>query len=386
LKILSLTDLSSIGGAAIAGNRISETLRSNGVEVVQLSSDGRISKENRVLLNGKKFSSLDNILSPFFSKRIAKSLRDNNIKHQFRKFLQKECFDAINIHNLHCAGWPISLVNTALEFAPVAWTLHDCWSFLGCFHSSHCSPPSNALKKELNDFWKSLKLTKPKHSLTAATPSEWINKQASSYYWNEYEVKTVRNPVPKSFFEPLDRESCKKALDLSLEKPIILCIAGNLNNEMKGGAILQEILNSDAKDHCQFLLIGEEDELKNSETRRLGFIMDELTLRIAFNAADLLLHPAQVDNLPNTVAEAMSAGTPILAFKTGGLPEMVIPDKSGWLVPEINAQLMALELHSIIKTKSYKNLRNSTKEIAEQLFAPKEIGKQYMELIQEIVS
>jgi len=155
---------------------------------------------------------------------------------------------------------------------------------------------------------------------------------------------------------------------------------------MKGGAILQEILNSDAKDHCQFLLIGEEDELKNSETRRLGFIMDELTLRIAFNAADLLLHPAQVDNLPNTVAEAMSAGTPILAFKTGGLPEMVIPDKSGWLVPEINAQLMALELHSIIKTKSYKNLRNSTKEIAEQLFAPKEIGKQYLELIQGIVS
>jgi len=126
LKILSLTDLSSIGGAAIAGNRISETLRSNGVEVVQLSSDGRISKEKRVLLNGKKFSSLDNILSPFFSKRIAKSLRDNNIKHQFRKFLQKESFDAINIHNLHCAGWPISLAKTALEFAPAVWTLHDC--------------------------------------------------------------------------------------------------------------------------------------------------------------------------------------------------------------------------------------------------------------------
>ena len=82
----------------------------------------------------------------------------------------------------------------------------------------------------------------------------------------------------------------------------------------------------------------------------------------------------------------MSAGTPVLAFQTGGLPEMVVPDKSGWLVPKINAQLMAKELHSIVKSKSYKNLRNSTKELAEQLFSPKEIGKQYMELIQEKVS
>ena len=65
---------------------------------------------------------------------------------------------------------------------------------------------------------------------------------------------------------------------------------------------------------------------------------------------------------------------------------MVVSGKSGWLIPEINAQLMAQELHSIIKSKSYKNLRNSTKELAEQLFATKEIGKQYMELIQEIVS
>jgi glycosyltransferase involved in cell wall biosynthesis len=386
LKILSLTDLSSIGGASIAGNRITETLKANGAVVVQLSSDGKISKEKRVLLNGKKFTSLDNLFSPLISERIAKSLRENNINHQFRKFLQRERFDAVNIHNLHCAGWPISLVNTALEFAPVAWTLHDCWSFLGCFHSSHCPSPSNSFKNRLNEFWTSFELTKPRHSLTAATPSEWIKNQAASSYWNDYVVKTIRNPVPKSFFELLDRESCKKALDLSLEKPIILCIAGNLNNEMKGGAILQEILNSDAKDNCQFLLIGEENELKNSESRSLGFIMDELTLRIAYNAADLLLHPAQIDNLPNTVAEAMSAGTPVLAFQTGGLPEMVVSGKSGWLVPEINAQLMIHELHSIIKLKTYKNLRNSTQELARQLFDPKKIGEQYMNLFQGLVS
>ena len=378
--------MSSTGGAAIAGNRITDALRAYGTEVIQLSADGRNTKEQRALFNGKKFSALHDLLSPLIPASKAKSLRDKNLNHQFRKLLQQERFDAINIHNLHSVGWPISLVRTALEFAPVIWTLHDCWSFLGSFHSSHCPPASNALKKILNDFWKSLELTKPKHSLTAATPSEWINNQASSYYWNEYVIKTIRNPVPKSFFELLDRESCKKALSLTLEKPTILCIAGNLNEEMKGGSILKEILKLDTKDHCQFLLVGEDGEISDSEIRSLGFIKDEVTLRIAYNAADVLLHTARVDNLPNTVAESMSAGTPILAFKTGGLPEMVISGKSGWLVPEMNAQLLAQELDSIVKSKSYKDLRNSSKELAEQLFAPKKIGMQYMELMEGLVS
>ena len=386
MKILSISDLSAAGGAAIAGNRISDALRTNGAEVIQLSSDGRNTDEQKALFNGKKFSALHDLLSPLIPASKAKSLTENNLNQQLRKFLQQQKFDAINIHNLHSAGWPISLVSTALEFAPVIWTLHDCWSFLGTFHSSYCNPASNYSKRILSKFWKSLELKQSINSLASVTPSKWLRGQATSSFWSEYAVKTINNPVPKSFLEQLDRESCKKALGISLDQPTVLCIAGNLNEEMKGGTILKEILNSDAKDYCQFFLIGEGNQFNDPKIRSLGFVKDELTLRIAYHAADVLLHPAQIDNLPNTVAESMSCGTPVLAFNTGGLPEMVISGKSGWLVPEMNAHLLAQELDSIVKSKSYKDLRNSTKELAEQLFAPKEIGMQYMEFIEGLVS
>ena len=386
MKILSISDLCSTGGASIAGNRISDALRTNGAEVIQLSSDGRNTKEQRALFNGKKFSAAHDLLSPLVSASKAKSLRDNNLNHQFRKFLQKEKFDAINIHNLHNVGWPISLVSTAMEYAPVIWTLHDCWSFLGSFYPTHCPASSDSLKLELNSFWRCMKCLPPQHSLTAATPSDWMNKQASSSHWNGFTVHSIHNPVPKSFFEPLDRESCKKALGLSLEKPTILCIAGNLNEERKGGPILKRILESEVQDHCQFMLIGEGNGLNNPEVKDLGYVHDEITLRIAYHAADVLLHPAQVDNLPNTVAESMSCGTPVLAFHAGGLPEMVVPDKSGWLVEEVNSNAMIEKLVSVLQSKQANELKQSTKEIAHKLFNEIKVADDYYKAFKQSLS
>ena len=210
-----------------------------------------------------------------------------------------------------------------------------------------------------------------------------MNKQASSSHWNGFKVQTIHNPVPKSFYEPLDRESCKKALGLSLEKPVFLSIAGNLDEERKGGPILKEILESDVKDHSQFLLIGQGNQFNDHKIKSLGYVQDEITLRIAYHAADVLLHPAQVDNLPNTVAESMSCGTPVLAFHTGGLPEMVIPQKSGWLVYENSALAMQNEIKNVLASRSYLKVRNTTKKISREFFNSKTIALQYEELLTE---
>jgi glycosyltransferase involved in cell wall biosynthesis len=386
LRILSLSDLSSTGGAAIAGNRISDALKTRGADVIQLSSDGSNTKDQRALFNGKKFSAFHDLLSPFVHASKANSLRDNNLNHQFRKFLKHEKFDVINTHNLHSAGWPISLVFTALEYAPVVWTLHDCWSFLGSFYPSHCPASSDSLKLELKSFWRSIECGPTKHTLTAVTPSDWMNKIASSSLWSDCTVQTIHNPVPKSFFEALDRESCKKSLGLALEKPTVLCVAGNLNEERKGGPILKEMLELGSKDQFQLLLIGEGNQFNDSKIKSLGFIKDEITLRIAYHAADVLLHPALVDNLPNTVAESMSCGTPVLGFNVGGLPEMVSQDKSGWLVEEINTTAMTKKLNSVLQSKQAYDLRQSTKETAESLFNEKKVADDYFKAFKNSLS
>lgn len=51
------------------------------------------------------------------------------------------------------------------------------------------------------------------------------------------------------------------------------------------------------------------------------------------DAADVLLHPTHVDALPTALIEALAAGTPVVATRVGGVPELVDDGVTGRLVP-----------------------------------------------------
>lgn len=53
-------------------------------------------------------------------------------------------------------------------------------------------------------------------------------------------------------------------------------------------------------------------------------------------SADLLVHPALWEGMPNAVLEAMAAGLPVVATAVEGAEELVVPGQTGWLVPPSN--------------------------------------------------
>ena len=384
MKILTLSDFCQVGGAAIAANRISHSLSEKNVSITSVSLDARHQDNNSSkLLLGRKFLLLEQFLfSSRFSSILVPKLKSREWCKQFSLLLNRGKPDGVLIHNIHSAPWPINIVKTALHHAPVVWTLHDCWSFLGSFYPRHSTQPTKLLKKQIDSFWSTLRSEPPRHRLCAITPSFWMKQEAEKHDWSEYEVYSIHNPIPDFFFADIDRKACKQALSLDESKTTVLCVAGNLDEERKGGGYLKDILNTNWGEDVQFLTVGSGyiSSPFTSKERNLGFIQDELTLRIAYNASDILLHPAPIDNLPNTVAESMACGTPVLAFNTGGLPEMVVPQKSGWLVDEINAGRMITKLGDVIKSNSFNQLRNSTKESAHKLFNGGSIGNKYLEI------
>jgi glycosyltransferase involved in cell wall biosynthesis len=63
----------------------------------------------------------------------------------------------------------------------------------------------------------------------------------------------------------------------------------------------------------------------------LGWIDDDLHLRLVYNAADLLVGPSLQDNFPNVFVEAMACGLPAVGFDVGGIPEIVKHGERGYI-------------------------------------------------------
>ena len=343
---------------------------------------------NFAFFQGRKASFLNYTLEKVGLHSLRFKVLKKDTLRQFQRIAEVAKPDCILFHNLHGASWPQEMVIQAAKSFPTSWTLHDCSSFLSTYYPSHCSSPTTETVRECKNFWVTMEKSKTVFPLHAVTPSNWLKKEATSSYWGEDSVVTIHNPIPDFFFKPRDSDTCKKALLLNPDKRVVLIIAGDLKEERKGGRIIKELINSFSWKNVQLLLVGsgfDKDDVEQENIKCLGIVKDEVTLQIAYNAADILFHPAPVDNLPNTVAEAMSCGIPVLAFQTGGLPEMIIDGETGWLVKKIESSSILKTLKEIISAPIGANFGKASRVQAKKLFDSQTIGKKYVDHISKLI-
>ena len=123
------------------------------------------------------------------------------------------------------------------------------------------------------------------------------------------------------------------------------------------------------------------------EVISLGYIDHERTKVLAYNAADLFLHPACVDNLPNVVMESIACGTPVVAFPIGGVPDMVRPGVTGWLARELSGEALGLVIEESIKSMADGlNLRGKCREVAEAEYGDELQASRYVSLFEGLIA
>ncbi|MBN8500207.1 MAG: glycosyltransferase family 4 protein [Sphingomonadales bacterium] len=71
-----------------------------------------------------------------------------------------------------------------------------------------------------------------------------------------------------------------------------------------------------------------------------------------YAAADCLLNPSTVDNMPISILEAFASGVPVVSTCAGGIPNMVEQGVSGLLVPVGDHEAMARELLHVLQDPS----------------------------------
>ena len=78
----------------------------------------------------------------------------------------------------------------------------------------------------------------------------------------------------------------------------------------------------------------------NEHMRSLGPVPHEIIPKVLSRASVLVL-PSYTEGLPTVCLEALASGVPVVASRIGGLPEVVIDGRTGYLFPPGNAELSA---------------------------------------------
>ncbi len=90
----------------------------------------------------------------------------------------------------------------------------------------------------------------------------------------------------------------------------------------------------------------------------VGFLGSE-ELNALYARSHVFLHPSEVtdganqEGVPNAMLEAMATGLPIAATLHGGIPEAVKSEESGILVPERDAEALAVALERMTESSEY---------------------------------
>ena len=169
------------------------------------------------------------------------------------------------------------------------------------------------------------------------------------------EVSVIPNGVDATRFHPIDRAEARRKLELG-EGPVILSVGNLVPNKGMDRLIraLASVSPGSSAARATLVIVGrgpEEERLRTlaaglglRERVRLTGVVAHESLGSWYAAADLFALATEREGWPNAVLESLACGTPVVATRVGGVPEILRSDRLGTMVePSDQAFAQAIE-------------------------------------------
>ena len=283
------------------------------------------------------------------------------------RFIKEYDPDVIHLHNLHGYYLNVGLLFDYLKTCDkkVVWTLHDCWAFTGhCPYftiarcdkwETGCYKCPNRKEYPKSFFDNSKKMWKLKKEwftgvkdMTIITPSHWLAELVKQSFLKDYPVQVINNGIDLSVFKPSESDFRKK---FGIEdKKIVLGVA-NVWEHRKGLDVFVELAKRLDNRKYQIVLIGTDDKVDKLLPNGIISIhrtQNQTELAEIYSTADVFVNPTREENYPTVNMEAIACGTPVITFRTGGSPEILI-EKTGMVVDSDDIDAMQKDIEDICK-------------------------------------
>ena len=359
--------------------------------------DGKEIYNNQILIGTYADAFVHHILSRLTGKGGLFSIRATK---DFIAKIAKLNPDIIHIHNLHN-----SYINMKILFEyintnsiPVVWTLHDSWAFTGqCTYydlvqcqkwqtECHDCPQIYRYPKSWVDntrFMYQLKnrMFSSNQNLYLVAPSKWISKQVSYSFLHNLPIQVINNGIDISIFHPTSEVFRKKH---NLDHKYILLAVSNRWDTRKGVDFIAEISHIIDPEKAILVVVGKltksKQRLFSRNTIIIPTVRSKAILADIYSSADVFVNPTLEENFCLVNLEALSCGTPVVCFDSGGCSE-VVNSECGALVYEKTSKAILSSL-SQLKPKAF--LSANCRKIASG-YDKSTMIQRYCNLYQEIL-
>jgi len=359
MKVVHVQNSSkSAGGAAV---RLHNAFLEKGVDSYVLTLHDDVNDTDRFTYcgpNAKRFSKIEERIQSFITRNCRKDLG----------LFTFPCFGADITRNRHIREADVIYLHWVhkglLNFRsykklgslgkPVIIFMHDMWSITGgCHYSFTCEkykvkctdcPFFEGHKfSDLSD--RGFKIKRKIYSKNAnfnfVSPSKWLQECAdNASLTGRRTIYLIPNVLDNRIFKIIEKRAAREVFGINENDLVVSFGAVNIDSPYKGWEYLQKALhllkNSFSDKKLTILVFGKCNNRTLSElipfnTIFTGFLKDDYSTSLVYNASDVFVTPSLADNLPTTVLESLSCGTAVVGFNTGGIPDMIYHKKNGYI-------------------------------------------------------
>lgn len=410
MKVLIVNETDTEGGAARAAYRLHRALLERGVDS-QMLVQSRFLDDFTVLGPHSKMQKVLGKLRPIFDNLPVYRYKDRTKTLfspawlPFSSIVERINALSPDVVHLHwIAGGMMRIEDLARIKAPIVWSLHDDWGFTGgCHIKWECQryqqacgacPRLGSLKE--NDLSRKIFLRKQKtfakiQNLTVIGLSRWLADCAKeSTLFKTFNIINLPNLLNTEVYSPFDKCQARSLLNLPQDKKLILFGALSATSDINKGfkEFTNTLLQIDAENN-ELVVFGSNQPKTpqgfKQKAHYLGRLHDDVSLRVLYAAADVMVVPSLQENLSNAIMESLSCGTSVVAFDVGGNSDLVEHRNNGYLAKPYDTADFAQGIEWILNHPKPAELAHRAREKVLADFDSRIVAPKYIALYEQVL-
>lgn len=190
-------------------------------------------------------------------------------------------------------------------------------------------------------------------------------------------INIIRPPIDTEIYRIINKADACLKLDLNSAKRYLLFV-GRFDDSVKRISSIIRVFHKLAAKYpdVDLLLIGggnDEKKLKNQSEDLVpgrvlfrGWISEDSEKALYYNVSECLILASWREGFPTVIGEAFSCGIPVVSSNVGGINDMVIDGKSGWLFSPGDDEALLRHLDYVLASpEKIKLMRSDVRKIAE---------------------